>query len=73
MTNHDKEHECNFVFAVVIPSYGNPFKLRYKVAKRLAKLVKLNFGPGIEVHIGNQNGNAVHWSEEDDIWPKGEA
>ena len=67
------EKECEFTFAVVIKTYGDSNTLRYKVARRLAKVVKLNFGKNIEVHIGNRNGNAVHWDENDEVWPKGEA
>ena len=65
-----KEREHELVFAVVIPHFGEPNKLRYKVARRLAKLVKQSFGDGIEVHIGTRAGNRVDWTEE--AWPRGD-
>jgi len=67
---HDRERPCELVFAVVIRDYGVPSKIRYKVAKRLAKLVNLNF-TGAEVHIGSRNGNVVNW-DPDERWPKGD-
>ena len=64
-----KEREHELVFAVVIKHFGEPNKLRYKVARRLAKTIKLHFGDGTEVHIGTRDGNLVKWTEEE--WPKG--
>lgn len=64
------EREFEAVYAVVIPSYGDPKKLRYKMARRLAKVVQLNFGDKIQVHIGTRKGNLVEWT--DDVWPKGD-
>ena len=71
-TFQSKEHDCELVFAVVIPSYGKPNVIRYKMARRLAKTLKLSFSKDAQVHIGTKNGNLVTWSEEDEVWPKGE-
>ena len=68
-----KEHDCELVYAVVIPSYGKPNDLRYKIARRMDKILKLSFDKHAEVHIGTRNGNLVSWSEDDEVWPKGEA
>ena len=66
--SREREHEL--VFAVVIPQFGDPKKIRYKVARRLAKVVKLHFGSDCEIHIGSRYGNRVDWTE--DVWPKGD-
>ena len=71
MTLVSKERDCEFTFAVVIRNFGDPVKLRYKMARTLAKVVKMNFGDRVEVHIGTRAGNAVSWDE--DAWPEGEA
>lgn len=65
-----KERSGEMTFAVIIPYYGDPTKIRYKIARRLAKAVKLNFGNDIQVHIGTREGNEVQWT--DDVWPNGE-
>lgn len=67
---HSRERDHEFVFAVIIPSYGDFRKIQYKLARRLAKVVKLNFGDKIQVHIGSREGNLVQWT--DDVWPNGE-
>ena len=71
MTDHplSRERDCELVFAVVIPHFGEPDKIRYRVARQLARVVKRSFGGGIEVHIGTRAGNRVDWTEEE--WPKG--
>ena len=41
----EKHHE--FVFAVVYPTYADPVKHKYKIARRMAKVLQLAFGPKI--------------------------
>jgi ribosomal protein S4E len=67
-----RERDCELTFAVVTKNFGDPVKLRYKTARKLAKVVKMAFGPGAEVYIGTKDGNHITWSEEKEIWPKGE-